>query len=208
MSGFLKSVERALKMNLGDSYKKEQIEAGIKHSRNLEEAARRQRALDEVTSNMSPEEKAEYIAAERRSPESQLFRKEYKQDYLEWEKLGRPNEYGETKPVTPDDRAYEEALKKRQNYLASKKSEEKKETRRVLSDLEQLAPTKEDLNEFENFLDSGLSYADYEDSQKERGLSDKSLKQIKRGKIPPAPSKRSLLKNAKRDRDRKKQRGK
>ena len=230
MSDFLRSVERALNPYIGDSYKKEQIAAGIKHRRNLEEAIRRQRALNEITIRISsPEERAEYIAAERRSPESQLFRKEYKRDYLEWEKLGRPNKYGEPKPVSPEDRAYKEALKKRRNYLAIKKSERKKETRRVLSELDRFAPTKEEYDEFGNFLDSGLSYEDYRGPQKERGLSDKSLKQIERGKIPlpssasptperatplpkgkgtidPSllPNKRALLKKAKRDKDRKK----
>jgi hypothetical protein len=234
MSDFLRSVERALNPYIGDSYKKEQIAAGIKHRRNLEEALRRRRALNEIASRISsPEERAEYIAAERRSPESQLFRKEYKRDYLEWEKLGRPNKYGEPKPVSPEDRAYKEALKKRQNYLAIKKSERKKETRQALSDLDaqhkRLEGSDLGADEFGNFLDSGLSYEDYRGPQKERGLSDKSLKQIKRGKIPlpssasptperatplpkgkgtidPSllPNKRALLKKAKRDKDRKK----
>ena len=237
MSDFLRSVERALNPYIGDSYKKEQIAAGIKHRRNLEEAIRRQRALNKVTSRMSPEEKAEYIAAEHRSPESQLFRKEYKRDYLEWEKLGKPNEYGEARPVDPEQRAYEEALKKRQNYVANKKHEEKQETRQALSDLDaqhkRLEGSDLGADEFGNFLDSGLSYEDYRDAQKEKGLSDKSLKQIKRGKIPlpssasptperatplpkgkgtidPSllPNKRALLKKAKRDKDRKKQRRK
>ena len=143
--------------------------------------------------------------------------------------MGRPNKYGEPKPVSPEDRAYKEALKKRRNYLAIKKSERKKETRRVLSELDRFAPTKEEYDEFGNFLDSGLSYEDYRGPQKERGLSDKSLKQIERGKIPlpssasptperatplpkgkgtidPSllPNKRALLKKAKRDKDRKK----
>tara|TARA_Y100000004_G_scaffold196899_1_gene268646 strand:+ start:3053 stop:3745 length:693 start_codon:yes stop_codon:yes gene_type:complete len=230
MSDFLRSVERALNPYIGSSYKKEQIAAGIKHSRNLEEAIRRQRALDKVTSRISPpEEKAEYIAAERRSPESQQFRKKYKQAYDAWEELGKPNKYGEPRSVSPEDRAYEEALKKRQNYVANKKHEEKLETRRVLSELDRFAPTKEEYDKFRNFLDSGLSYEDYRGPQKERGLSDKALKQIKRGKIPlpssasptperatplpkgkgtidPSllPNKRALLKKAKRNRDRKK----
>ncbi len=237
MSDFIQSVERLINPYIGSEHKKKQIEAGKKHGGNLDETLRRQRALNKVTSRMSPEEKAEYLAAERRSPESQQFRKKYKQAHDEWEELGKPNEYGESRPVTPERRAYEKALEKRQNYAANKKHEEKQETRQALSELDEqnkrLVDSGFGYGEFGRFLDSGLSYEDYRDPQKERDLSDKTRKQIKRGKIPlpssasptlekatplpkgkgvidPSllPNKRALLKKAKRDYDHKKRRGK
>jgi len=162
------------------SLKIDRKNAARKNRQNLLRAAARQKALDKATSNMNPEKKAKYVAAARRTPEAQQFRKQYKKDRDNWVKLGRPQMDGSVRTPTMQQEEDEKAREALRNYRSIQKIEGKRETRKVLSELDRLGPTKKELADFSSFLDS-------DDKDDKKPLSDKTLKQIKRKKIPAPP---------------------